>query len=240
MYKRFVRHVVTNRCLSFSGRPSVTVRYFTSVLGSSGQETEVSPHHAHKVIKKPGKGRKYRDSYKLSEEEISEVLMKPKSKPQILHAQEVNYNPSYQKDIQDLIKERLKPISQSQPNPYQETLPDVSEEHKEAILSSEKKDEAKDKAVQLGKQNYYGVNIFRESDRPDVKYYKYELPIPNIDPEIEGLEDVFERARQAVVTPNMQLWDALALDKNSSFQDLERRLQETYQNGLTSSLLVFY
>ena len=72
----------------------------------------------------------------------------------------------------------------------------------------------------------------RPSDRPDVKYYKYDLPIPNIDPEIEGLDDIFERERKKRVTVNQNVWEVLALNADSSYENYEKALQAKFNFGI--------
>ena len=77
------------------------------------------------------------------------------------------------------------------------------------------------------------------SDRADVKYYKYDLPIPNLDPEIEGLDDIFERENRKRITPNQNLWEVLKLDGDSDFYSYQKNLQAKYNHGKTVEIWLF-
>lgn len=201
------------------GLTRIINRHFTSVAAQQSPPPQADGKVPPKKLSK-----KLKESYQLSDDEISSILLKPKSKPQIMHPQEVNFDPNYERDIKDIIKEKLKPVE-----PKQEIVPQRKDHVKEVKGAASTQEE---KSVKLGRQKQSGVEIFRESDRKDVKYYKYELPIPNVDPDFEGLDDVFERARKAVVTPNMELWEALAMDKMTSYEDYLMKLKENFNYGM--------
>ena len=48
-----------------------------------------------------------------------------------------------------------------------------------------------------------------KKDRKDIKYYKYDLPIPNVDPEIKGLDQIIEEEKMSILTINEKLWNKL-------------------------------
>ena len=149
--------------------------------------------------------KKYSDNYQLSQEEINSILKKPLKKPNILHetqVEQLDLKRSYEKSVQDK-------IGDARYNTIQHL-------HHHLEISS---------------KDPIDINILTPSDRPDVKYYKYNLPIPNIDPQIEGLEDVFERERAKRVTPNQKIWELLKLDEESDYKRYELALKDKYNNG---------
>lgn len=86
------------------------------------------------------------------------------------------------------------------------------------------------KEIEASKYKDVSLHI-KPSDRPDVKYYKYDLPIPNIDPEIEGIEEVFERERKKKVTTNQRVWSLLELDGEHDFDTYQNRVLEKFNHG---------
>jgi len=167
--------------------------YFrVATVQSPGAETET-------------KSSKYSDKYKLSEDEVKNILRKPKKKPNILAKTEVE-----RADIRDYYEKSIEEkIGTTRFNTVKEFNTQMEMAQKIEIATPE----------------------FRPSDRPDVKYYKYDLPIPNIDPEIEGLEDIFERERKKKVTVNQKIWEQLSLDANSSYENYETSLQNNFKFG---------
>ncbi|EGR34259.1 hypothetical protein IMG5_018840 [Ichthyophthirius multifiliis] len=78
-------------------------------------------------------------------------------------------------------------------------------------------------------------NILKESQQdmiPQVKYYKYGLPIPNIDPQIKGIEEIFEKKKYEIVTPNQRLWNVLNLNENTPYEAYQMALRHKYNNEI--------
>jgi len=148
---------------------------------------------------------KYSDKYELSEQEIQSILKKPKKRPNILAKTQVergDYKANYEKSIEEQ-------LGSARFNTVKEWNTKMELAQKIEITAPE----------------------IKPSDRPDVKYYKYDLPIPNIDPEIEGLDDIFERERMKRVTPNQNMWQTLELTGDSDFNAYETSLQKKFNFG---------
>jgi len=60
---------------------------------------------------------------------------------------------------------------------------------------------------------------------------KYGLPIPNIDPEFKGIDEILEEERLAIKTVNENVLEMLELDENSSYQEYENSLQKYFNHG---------
>jgi hypothetical protein len=153
----------------------------------------------------PKKKDLFTDKYQLSKEEINSILRKPKSKPDILVGTPVergDFKNEYEKSIEEKIgTARFQTVKQ---------FNTMLEDSKKTTLPE---------------------SVTRPSDRPDVKYYKYDLPIPNIDPEIEGLDNIFDREMKKKVTVNQNVWEVLALDKESDFKSYQLGLQKKFSFG---------
>eukprot|EP01017_Pseudomicrothorax_dubius_P042843 TRINITY_DN704_c0_g1_i16.p1 TRINITY_DN704_c0_g1~~TRINITY_DN704_c0_g1_i16.p1 ORF type:complete len:304 (-),score=70.71 TRINITY_DN704_c0_g1_i16:63-974(-) len=146
---------------------------------------------------------------------------KKQERPFILHGDKVRvFDKEYEKTIDEIIKEKMRKAIAARGRGHEL----AHFEDKSLKLRG-----AADKDLKLGRKEYLGVEIFRESDKPEVRYYKYELPIPNIDPQIEGLKTYEELQEESIVTPNMEVWELLKLDKASSFEDYLMRVNETYK-----------
>lgn len=63
----------------------------------------------------------------------------------------------------------------------------------------------------------------------NVKYFKYDLPIPNIDPEFKGIQEISDIISPVANTPNENLWLQLKdIDGDSSYEDFERSMQTRF------------
>ena len=175
---------------SFSFTPKT---YFSSV--------ESPPQEA----KQPEKMHKYSDRYDLSQEEIQNILRKPKQKPNVFAKTEVE-----RADIKAI---------------YEKS---IEEQIGTARFNTVKEFNTKLEASQTLEITPQDIT---PSDRPGVKYYKYGLPIPNIDPEIEGLDDIFEREAKKRVTVNQKIWDRLELGADVNFESYEKGLQRKFNFG---------
>jgi len=154
---------------------------------------------------------KYADSYKLSQEEIQNILKKPKKRPNVLAKTEVE-----RADIKAL---------------YEKS---VEEQIGSSRFNTVKEFNTK---LELAQKLEIDVPEIKPSDRPDVKYYKYDLPIPNIDPEIQGLDDIFEREQKKRVTTNQKIWERLELSADSSFEAYQKCLQDRFKFGRLNFLI---
>ena len=147
----------------------------------------------------------YSEKYKLSQEELDEILMKPAKSPNILHKEEIEI-PEIEKDYEESIEEKLGKVRSKVVKMYTETL---------------------EKALELRDS----IPAIRPSDRPDVKYYKYDLPIPNLDPEIKGVDELLREQEELETTPTINLFNTLKLDGKSSYQTFELELDKKFHNG---------
>jgi len=158
------------------------------------------------------KANKYSEKYKLSEEEIQKILKKPKKKPNILAKTEIE-----REDVKDYYEKSIEEkIGATRFNTVKEF----------------------NTQLEIAQKLDIGTQEIKPSDRPDVKYYKYDLPIPNIDPEIEGLDDIFERERKKKVTTNQKIWEQLSLDVDSSYENYEKSLQNQFKFGKEAYYLI--
>lgn len=148
---------------------------------------------------------KLTEKYELSQDEITSILRRPKKPINILHQHEVE-DPELKQDYEEQIEAKLGKVRLNVIKKYSEQM---------------------DEAMDL-KEN---VPTVKPSDRPDVKYYKYDLPIPNIDPEIKGVDELLfdERAKQT--TPNLHLWEVLQIDGKTAYKSFELELNKKYNNG---------
>jgi len=148
------------------------------------------------------KSGRYNDKYNLSEQEIQSILKKPKKKPNVLAKTQVergDYKANYEKSIEEQLGS--------------------------ARFNTVKEWNTK---IELAQKIEISAPGMKPSDRPDVRYYKYDLPIPNVDPEIEGLDDIFERERMKRVTINQNVWQTLELDGEANFEAYETGLQKKF------------
>ena len=61
-----------------------------------------------------------------------------------------------------------------------------------------------------------------------MKYYKYGLPIPNIDPDFKSIED-FEREEKAKkLTTNEKTWTLLGLNEESPYELYEFQIKKEF------------
>lgn len=157
---------------------------------------------------------KYTEKYKLSSDEVKNILRKPKSKPNILVGTQIE-TPDYKANYEKSIEEQLGTSRFNTVKTFNELLAESNKIEK--------------------------VNTsIKPSDRADVKYYKYDLPIPNIDPEIEGLDDIFERENRKRITPNQNVWALLNLDKESDYSSYEKGVQAKFNFGILKLLSLIF
>lgn len=66
--------------------------------------------------------------------------------------------------------------------------------------------------------------------KPDtIKYFKYDLPIPNIDPEFRGIEEIANMLSPVPNTPNENLWMQLKeLNGDSSYEDFQLAMRSRF------------
>lgn len=62
----------------------------------------------------------------------------------------------------------------------------------------------------------------------NLKGFRYGLPIPNINPEFKSLDAMIKEVEPEVPTPLENLFEALSLDKHSTFDDYQNSLQQTF------------
>lgn len=154
----------------------------------------------------PQKANKYTDKYKLSQDEVQAILKKPKKKPNVMVQTEVE-----RADIRGI---------------YEKS---IEEQLGSLRFNTVKEFNTK---MEIAQKIDLEVPQTKPSDRPDVKYYKYDLPIPNIDPEIQGLDDIFERERAKRVTVNQDVWAVLDLGAENSYQEYEKGLTKNFNFGI--------
>lgn len=65
---------------------------------------------------------------------------------------------------------------------------------------------------------------------PEIKYFKYDMPIPNVDPDFKGLPKILEESEKDVETITTKLFDELKLNENSSYDQYELELSKRYNN----------
>lgn len=147
----------------------------------------------------------YSEKHRLSQEEMDEILMKPAKSPNILHKEEVE-NPAVNEDYEESIESKLSKARSKVVKMYTENL---------------------EQAMTLKDS----VPSIRPSDRPDVKYYKYDLPIPNLDPEIKGLDELLNAEAENETTPTINLFNTLHLNAKTDYQTFELELTKKYNNG---------
>ncbi len=63
-----------------------------------------------------------------------------------------------------------------------------------------------------------------------VKYYKYGLPIPNLDPLFRGLDEIMEDERLQVMTPHENLCSLLQITSDTPFEEYRQALQTTFNH----------
>lgn len=159
-------------------------------------------------------------AYELEKEQISNILRKKKKRNVLLKTEVPDQGPELTVD--------------------------------EALLKSQ---EEKTKPVEL-KKNQVDVKSFENKvlaqkslidsiqngliPMPDeIKEFKYGLPIPNIDPEIKGIQEIADQLTVLPPSPTENLYELLKLDGESSYGEFEHALQTSYnfsklslQNGL--------
>lgn len=68
-----------------------------------------------------------------------------------------------------------------------------------------------------------------EPTPPEVKYFKYELPIPNIDPGFRGTNEIADILRPLPTTPNENLWNSLpGITGDSSYEEFESAIVKRF------------
>ncbi|KAL4453346.1 hypothetical protein ABPG74_017553 [Tetrahymena malaccensis] len=193
---------------------SLLNRFFSASLSNQ------TPHYRFvQIAQKPPKS-KYSDQYELSSDEIDNVLKKKpkKEKQSVVFATEISQDPTYEKDIKETLQE-----IQSKPKNYNanQTLAEENDDYLDGqgITST-----SSGKGIITGRLD--------DETRVQVKYYKYDLPIPNIDPEIKGVVDPFERAKREYETSNQRLWALLNLNENTPYETYELALRHKFNNEL--------
>ena len=63
----------------------------------------------------------------------------------------------------------------------------------------------------------------------NIKYFKHGLPIPNIDPEFRGIEEIANILSPVPMTPNENLWLALKeVNGDSSYEDFQLAMKKKF------------
>lgn len=63
----------------------------------------------------------------------------------------------------------------------------------------------------------------------EIRTFKYGLPIPNIDPEFKGIQEISDIISPVANTPNENLWMQLAeVDGDTSYEDFERAIRTRF------------
>lgn len=64
---------------------------------------------------------------------------------------------------------------------------------------------------------------------PHIRELRYGLPLPNVDPEFRGIEEISDLLRPLPKTPNENLWDMMPeLSADSSYEDFELALKNKF------------
>lgn len=72
------------------------------------------------------------------------------------------------------------------------------------------------------------IQAINERFGVEIKEFKYGLPIPNIDPQIRGLDDLYEELKEDVPTAIENLYKELSLDADSDFDLFTNAIQSKY------------
>lgn len=110
----------------------------------------------------------------------------------------------------------------------EERSPVVTEEPRE-VAQSQKKSIFMSKYQEIiehqGNLEKYGV-----------REIKYELPIPNIDPEFKGMLELWDELHPEENTSNMNLWELLKIPERASYDDFQTAVRNEFNFGNSTPL----
>lgn len=148
-------------------------------------------------------------AFKLEEDQISNILRKKKKKTVMMKTEIPDQGPELT---------------------VAEALQKVEEEKKETVPLKKNEIDASSfkNKIEAQKSLIDSIQSGLVEMPPEIREFKYGLPIPNINPEIKGIQEITDQLTVLPNTPTENLYEVLHLDGDSSYQEFESALENSY------------